>query len=102
MRLIAPGIPGLFSNLRKISRYILKICNYQRVNIKDQQNTKLTRQILTDKVESISKQVYNNIQYDNLFTISFEPSNVRQYINEVLGEFWKIDPDLLRAFLISN
>ena len=52
--------------------------------------------IVTNKVESVSKQVYNKIQYDNLFTISSEPRNVREYVNEVLGEFWKIDPDLLQ------
>ena len=52
--------------------------------------------IVTNKVENISKQVYNKIQYDNLFTISSEPSNVREYINEVLGELWRIDPGILR------
>ena len=51
---------------------------------------------MTNKVENISKQVYNKIQYDNLFTISSEPSNVREYINEVLGELWRIDPGILR------
>ena len=25
-----------------------------------------------------------------------QPRNVREYVNEVLGEFWKIDPDLLQ------
>ncbi len=24
------------------------------------------------------------------------PDNVQEYVNEVLGEFWKIDPDLLQ------
>ena len=52
--------------------------------------------IVTNKVENISKQVYNKIQYDNLFTISSEPSNVREYINEVLGELWRINPGILR------
>ena len=52
--------------------------------------------IVTNKVDSISKQVYNNIQYDNLFTISSEPSNMKEYIKVALGEVWKVDPDLLR------
>lgn len=52
--------------------------------------------IVTNKVKSISKQVYDKIQYDNLFAISSEPRNVREYINEVFGELWKIDPGMLR------
>ncbi|MGA9845547.1 MAG: hypothetical protein WBQ25_24880 [Nitrososphaeraceae archaeon] len=52
--------------------------------------------IITDKVESISKEVYNEIQYGNLFAISSEPRNIKEYINEVLREVWKIDPGLLR------
>jgi len=52
--------------------------------------------IVTDKVNSISKQVYNKIQYDNLFAITSEPSNVQEYINEVISEAWKIDPGLFR------
>jgi hypothetical protein len=52
--------------------------------------------IVTDKVNSISKQVYNKIQYDNLFAITSEPSNVQEYINEVIREAWKIDPGLFR------
>jgi hypothetical protein len=52
--------------------------------------------IVTDKVNSISKQVYNKIQYDNLFAISSEPSNVQEYIKEVMREAWKIDPGLFR------
>jgi hypothetical protein len=51
--------------------------------------------IVTSKIENISKQVYANIQYDNLFAISSEPRNVRDYVNEVIGELWKIDPDLI-------
>ena len=42
--------------------------------------------IVTNKIESISRQVYNNIQYDNLFAISSEPNNVREYVNQVVGE----------------
>jgi hypothetical protein len=52
--------------------------------------------IVTNKVESISKQVYNKIQYDNLFTISSEPSNVQEYIKVASSEVWNIDPDLFR------
>ena len=52
--------------------------------------------IVTNKVESISKQVYKQIQYDNLFAISSEPSNVQEYIKAALSEVWKMDPDLLR------
>jgi hypothetical protein len=52
--------------------------------------------IVTDKVNSISKQVYNKIQYENLFAISSEPSNVQEYIKEVLSEAWKIEPGLFR------
>ena len=52
--------------------------------------------IVTNKIDNISKQVYNKIQYDNLFMISSEPSNVQEYIKVALSEVWKIDPDLLR------
>ena len=40
--------------------------------------------IVTNKIENISKQVYNNIQYDNLSAISSEPNNVREYVNQVV------------------
>ena len=53
-------------------------------------------QIVTDKLDSISKQVYNKIQYDNLFGISTEPSNVQEYIKKIISEAWKIDPGLFR------
>ena len=52
--------------------------------------------IVTNKVENIGKQVYNKIQYDNLFAISSEPRNIQEYINEVLREVGKLDADLLR------
>jgi hypothetical protein len=52
--------------------------------------------IVINEAEKISKQVYNKIQHDNLFAISSEPTNVQEYINEILSEAWKIDPDLLR------
>ena len=54
------------------------------------------QRIVIDKVDSISKQVYKEIQNENLFTISSEPTNVQGYINEVLGEVWHIDPVLLQ------
>ena len=44
--------------------------------------------IVTSKVNAISKQVYDEIQNDNLFALSSEPNNVREYINEVLMEMW--------------
>jgi hypothetical protein len=40
--------------------------------------------------------MYDEMQYDNLFAKSSEPSNVQEYIKEILSETWKIDPDLLR------
>ena len=52
--------------------------------------------IVTSKVNAISKQVYDEIQNDNLFALSSEPNNVREYINEVLMEMWGGDRDLLR------
>jgi hypothetical protein len=55
-----------------------------------------TQDIVTNKIDNISKQVYNGIQSDNLFTIASEPANVREYINEALREISKLDPNLLR------
>ncbi len=52
--------------------------------------------IVASKVEGISKEVYDQIQYDNLFAISSEPTNVQEYIDEVFREAWKVDPDLLQ------
>jgi hypothetical protein len=52
--------------------------------------------IVTDKIENISSQVYKEIQSDNLFAISSEPTNVREYINEVFEEVWKKDQNSLR------
>ena len=40
-----------------------------------------TQDIVTNKIDNISKQVYNEIRYDNLFTIASEPANVREYID---------------------
>jgi hypothetical protein len=55
-----------------------------------------TQDIVTNKIDNISKQVYNEIQSDNLFTIASEPANVRQYIDDILREAWKMDSDLLQ------
>jgi hypothetical protein len=55
-----------------------------------------TQDIVTNKIDNISKQVYNEIQYDNLFTIASEPANVREYIDEALREISMIDPNLLQ------
>jgi hypothetical protein len=52
--------------------------------------------IVTSKVETIGKQVYDQIQYDNLFAISSEPSNIQEYIKVVLTETWRTDPDSFR------
>ena len=55
-----------------------------------------SQRMVIDKVNNISKRVYAEIQNENLFTISSEPTNVQGYINEVLGEVWHIDPVLLQ------
>lgn len=55
-----------------------------------------SQRMVIDKVNSISKLVHDEIQTDKLFAISSEPSDVQGYINEVLGEVWHIDQDLLQ------
>ena len=55
-----------------------------------------SQRMVIDKVNNISKRVYAEIQKDKLFAISSEPTNVKGYINEVLGEVWHIDPVLLQ------
>jgi hypothetical protein len=55
-----------------------------------------SERMIIDKVNSISKRVYTEIQEDKLFAISSEPANVQGYIYEVLGEVWHIDPILLQ------
>jgi hypothetical protein len=55
-----------------------------------------TQDIVTNKIDNISKQVYNEIQSDNLFTRASEPANVRQYIDDILREAWKMDSNLLQ------
>ncbi len=45
-----------------------------------------TENIVTSKVKNFSKQVYHEIEFDNLFYISSEPTNIQEYINKVLME----------------
>jgi hypothetical protein len=40
--------------------------------------------------KDISKQVYHEIQSDNLFSIASEPTNIKEYIDEVLREAWRM------------
>jgi len=53
-----------------------------------------TQDIVTSKVKDVSKEVYNEIELDNLFYISSEPTNVQDYINEVLKEIKRGDRTL--------
>jgi hypothetical protein len=53
-------------------------------------------EIVTRKVDSISKQVYQEIKSDNLFRLSSEPTNVREYVDEVLKEVSRGDPGQVR------
>jgi hypothetical protein len=55
-----------------------------------------TQDIVINKIENISTQVYEEIQSDNLLKISSEPTNIREYIDEVLKEALKIDPNFLQ------
>jgi hypothetical protein len=52
--------------------------------------------IVINKIENISTRVYEEIQSDNLLKISSEPTNIREYIDEVLKEALKIDPNFLQ------
>jgi hypothetical protein len=54
------------------------------------------QEIVAEKIQNISKQVYNEIEFDNLFSTSFEPANVREYIDEVLRETSKRDTGLVQ------
>jgi hypothetical protein len=47
------------------------------------------QEIVVNKVTNISKEVYREIQSDNLFAITSEPTDVQEYINEVFREVWK-------------
>jgi hypothetical protein len=52
--------------------------------------------IVTTKVKDLGSEVYDNIEFDNLFYISSEPDNIQEYINEVLLEVRKGDRNLLQ------
>jgi hypothetical protein len=52
--------------------------------------------IVINKIENISTRVYEEIQSDNLLKISSEPTNIREYIDQVLRERWNIDRGLLQ------
>src|SRR5438128_456843 len=55
-----------------------------------------TEHIVTSKVKDISKQVYSEIEADNLFYISSEPANLKEYIDEAILEVWRRDQNLLQ------
>jgi hypothetical protein len=42
--------------------------------------------MITNKVENLSDEVYEEIDRNSLFVASSEPSNVREYLDEVLQE----------------
>jgi hypothetical protein len=54
-----------------------------------------TQDVVIANVKRLTKQVYDEIEPENLFYISSEPDNVREYINEVLMEVSKGDRNLL-------
>ena len=55
-----------------------------------------TQDIVMNKIENISEEVFNEIESDNLFRASSQPDNVREYIDEVLKEALKIDSNFLQ------
>ena len=55
-----------------------------------------SQRMVIDKVNSISKLVHDKVEKDTLFSISSEPTDVQGYIDEVLGEVWHIDQELLQ------
>jgi len=55
-----------------------------------------TENLVTSKVKDFSKQVYDEIEFDNLFYISSESTNIQEYINEVLMEVRRGDRNLLQ------
>jgi hypothetical protein len=79
------------SSLRRIIQKSPQI-NYDI--LKSLGHTKV-QEIVAEKIQNISKQVYNEIESDNLFT-SFEPANVREYIDQVLRETSKSRSALLQ------
>jgi hypothetical protein len=52
--------------------------------------------IVATKVKDLGREVYDDIEFDNLFYISSEPANVQEYINEVLLEVRRGDRNLLQ------
>lgn len=55
-----------------------------------------TENIVTSKIKNFSKQVYSEIRFDNFFYTSSEPTNIQEYINNVLTEVKKGDKTLPR------
>jgi hypothetical protein len=55
-----------------------------------------TEKFVTSKVKNVSKQVYHEIEFDNLFYISSESSNIQEYINKVIMEVHRGDLTLFR------
>jgi hypothetical protein len=55
-----------------------------------------TQDVVTAKIKHLTKQVYHEIESENLFYIFSEPDNVQEYINEVLTEVRRGDRNLLQ------
>jgi hypothetical protein len=53
-----------------------------------------TQDIVLDRIENITGEVYDEIQSDDLLKASSEPTDVQGYIDQVLKEMWNIDPNL--------
>ncbi|HEY6883968.1 MAG TPA: hypothetical protein VI278_08025 [Nitrososphaeraceae archaeon] len=52
--------------------------------------------VVTTKVKDLGREVYDQIEFDNLFYISCDPANIQEYINEVLLEVRRGDRNLLQ------
>jgi hypothetical protein len=55
-----------------------------------------TENFVASRIKEFSKQVYDETEFDNLFYISSEPTNVQEYIYEVLTEVRRGDRNLLQ------
>jgi hypothetical protein len=55
-----------------------------------------TQDVVAAKIKHLTKQVYDEIESENLFYIFSEPDNVQEYINEVLSEVRRGDRSLLQ------
>jgi hypothetical protein len=55
-----------------------------------------TQDVVTANIKRLTKQVYDEIEAENLFYISSEPDNIQEYINEVLTEVRRGDRNLLQ------